>query len=113
MSRARTRQAGRQRPRRRGWVVAALFPWLVSPLGCRSGPGCQTARDHAPLTRGPACAAVPPCGGGPMDLGAALALAGAANPTIALAQEAVRTAQAERLQADAALLPTLHAGADI
>jgi outer membrane protein TolC len=48
----------------------------------------------------------------PIDLSTALALAGADNPTIALAQEAVATRQAERLQADALLLPTLHAGAD-
>src|SRR5262249_45447926 len=35
-----------------------------------------------------------------------------ANPTIALAWEAVRESQAEELHAGALLLPTLHAGAD-
>jgi outer membrane protein TolC len=46
-----------------------------------------------------------------IDLPTALGLAGASNPTIALAQEAVRASQAEQLQADALLLPTLRAGA--
>lgn len=54
----------------------------------------------------------PPCGAYPIDLAAALGLAGAANPTIALAREAVQASLAERLQADALLLPTLRAGVD-
>jgi outer membrane protein TolC len=45
-----------------------------------------------------------------IDLSAALRRAGAANPTIALAQEAVTASQAEWLQAKALLLPTLNAG---
>src|SRR3569623_2087962 len=46
----------------------------------------------------------------PIDLPTALGLAGAENPTIALAQEAVRARLAEQLKADALLLPHLQAG---
>lgn len=46
----------------------------------------------------------------PIDLGGALALAGVENPTILLAQEAVRAGLAEQLQARVLLLPTLNAG---
>jgi outer membrane protein TolC len=52
----------------------------------------------------------PPCAEHPTDLQTALALAGAENPTIALAAEAVRASEAELLQARALLLPTLNAG---
>src|SRR5262249_18405646 len=45
-----------------------------------------------------------------IDLAETLTLAGASNPTIALAQEAVRASRAEQLQAQALLLPTLDAG---
>jgi outer membrane protein TolC len=45
-----------------------------------------------------------------MDLPAALGLAGAENPTIAIANEAVRVALAEQFQACALLVPTLNAG---
>jgi outer membrane protein TolC len=45
-----------------------------------------------------------------ITLETALSLAGADNPTIALAQEAVRASLAEQLQARALLLPTLDAG---
>jgi len=45
-----------------------------------------------------------------IDLETALLLAGVDNPTIALAQEAVRASLAEQLQARALLLPTLEAG---
>jgi outer membrane protein TolC len=48
-----------------------------------------------------------------IDLGAALELAGADNPTIALAQEAVRASLAAQLQANALLLPTLDAGMNL
>jgi outer membrane protein TolC len=47
-----------------------------------------------------------------IDLGGALSLAGAANPTIAIAIEAVRASQARQLDADTLLLPTLHGGMD-
>ena len=46
----------------------------------------------------------------PIDLPTALGLAGAENPTIAIAQEAVRASLANQLQADALLIPNLQAG---
>lgn len=46
----------------------------------------------------------------PIDLETALGLAGVENPTIALAQEAVRASLAEQMEARALLLPTLDAG---
>jgi outer membrane protein TolC len=49
----------------------------------------------------------------PIDLGGALAVAGVENPTIGLADEAVRARRAELLQAQALLLPTLDAGASV
>jgi outer membrane protein TolC len=49
----------------------------------------------------------------PIDLASALARGGADNPTIALADEAVRTSLAERTQARALLFPTLDAGANL
>ncbi|HMF15488.1 MAG TPA: TolC family protein [Gemmataceae bacterium] len=48
-----------------------------------------------------------------IDLGAALELAGAANATIARAQEAVRASMAVELQARALLIPTLDAGTNL
>jgi outer membrane protein TolC len=48
----------------------------------------------------------------PITLETALGLAGVENPTIALAQQAIRASEAEQLQARALLLPTLHAGLD-
>jgi outer membrane protein TolC len=45
-----------------------------------------------------------------IDLNTALGLAGADNPTIALAQEAVLASRAEQLEAQALLLPSLNAG---
>jgi outer membrane protein TolC len=45
-----------------------------------------------------------------INLETALSLAGAGNPTIALAQESVRASLAEQLRARAALLPILDAG---
>jgi len=48
-----------------------------------------------------------------IDLAGALASAGADNPTIALAEEAVRVTLAERMQARALLLPTLDAGTNL
>ena len=46
----------------------------------------------------------------PIDLATALAIAGADNPTIALAEEAVRAASADQLHARSLLLPTLATG---
>jgi outer membrane protein TolC len=45
-----------------------------------------------------------------ISLAVALAQAGAANPVIAIAQQAVRVSQAERLQALALLLPSVNVG---
>jgi outer membrane protein TolC len=66
-----------------------------------------------PPRPGPAAlpAVLPPTREQPIDLAEALRRAGVANPTIALAWEAVRAGRAEQLRADALLLPTLHAGA--
>jgi outer membrane protein TolC len=47
-----------------------------------------------------------------IDLETALVLAGAENPTIALAREAVQASLAEQMQARALFLPTLDAGMD-
>src|SRR5262249_15463613 len=49
----------------------------------------------------------------PLDLETALGLAGVANPTIALAQEAVRASLAEQMRARALLFPTLDAGMNL
>jgi outer membrane protein TolC len=46
----------------------------------------------------------------PLNLETALVLAGAENPTIALAREAIQASLADRMQARALLLPTLEAG---
>jgi outer membrane protein TolC len=56
--------------------------------------------------------AVPPAAEYSIDLEAALRIAGVDNPTIAIAQEAIRGSEAEQLQARALLLPTLHGGID-
>jgi outer membrane protein TolC len=48
-----------------------------------------------------------------INLGTALEMAGAENATIARALEAVRASQAEQLQAQALLLPTLDAGLNL
>jgi outer membrane protein TolC len=54
-----------------------------------------------------------PAGSGSQTIGLdmALAMAGADNPTVALALEAVTASQAQLLQAQALLLPTVNAGA--
>src|SRR5262249_17488542 len=65
--------------------------------------GPETAVSHPPTVP-------PPCADYPIDLATALALAGAANPTIALAFEAVRASQAEQPPAAPLLPPPPHAG---
>ncbi len=52
----------------------------------------------------------PPFADYSIDLETAIGLAGADNPTIALAQEAVSASRAEQLEAQALLLPSLNAG---
>src|SRR5439155_16859018 len=96
-------------PPLRGWDLVAVSGQGLTPLATDRRPsGAETPVGTDP----PPVIPPPPCGERPLDLAAALGLAGAANPTIALAREAVRAATAERLAADALLLPTLHAGAD-
>jgi outer membrane protein TolC len=75
-----------------------------APLGPKAGaaPNVENPAPPSDVVPGPA--------EHPIDLVAALAQAGVDNPTIALAQEAVRASQAELLQARALLLPTLDAG---
>ena len=124
-------------------VVAALIVWTCVILsGCQSiclGPlladraveraAPTRARLGAPIPRADrpdanaADSLVPvqhqanesdaPAAGRPIDLTTALALAAVENPTIALAEEAVRARLAERMQARALLFPTLDAGANL
>jgi outer membrane protein TolC len=80
--------------------------------------GCQTVGDRVQPRVPPAAFADPkPVPGGqqpiaesPVDLGVALRLAGVENPTINLAREAIREAQAEQQAARALLLPTVNVG---
>jgi outer membrane protein TolC len=55
-------------------------------------------------------AVLPPVAEQVIELETALRETGVANPTIALAEEAVRASLAQQLQAEALLLPTLNAG---
>ena len=98
-----------------GDTVRSARPPNPSSLGVVAARAEETtaAAPPPPAPDAGRTAAPPPCAEYPIDLATALALAGSANPTIALAQEAVRASEAERLQADALLLPTLHAGADV
>jgi outer membrane protein TolC len=69
------------------------------------------ATHHSPLTThqpGDAVSAEHP-----LDLATALVRAGADNPTIAIAEEAIRARLAERMQARALLFPTLDAGTNL
>jgi outer membrane protein TolC len=61
----------------------------------------------------PAPVVPPPIAGDRIDLETALGLAGADNPTIAIAAEAVRASRARLLEAQTLLLPTLDAGASV
>jgi outer membrane protein TolC len=73
--------------------------------------GCWPDDFLMPQSSGPPpCEAAPLAPGVPLTLPTALELAGVNNPTIALAQEAVRTSEAELLQARAELLPDLNVG---
>jgi outer membrane protein TolC len=71
----------------------------------------QQATTSANKPLAPATPAIPPPAQTmPLDLSEALGLAGAENPTIAIARTAVEAALAEQLQARALLLPNLNAG---
>jgi outer membrane protein TolC len=82
--------------------------WVVGALLAFGGPGgCVLLDEQPPQERAPAAN---PAWEQTLDLPTALALAGAENPTIARAQEAVQASLAERLAARALLTPTLDAG---
>lgn len=90
-----------------------LYPWLS--VGAFVA-GCQSV---APPPLPPATLPAPIAPGEPatetsaeslMDLGIALRLAGVENPTINLARESIREAQAEQQAAQALLLPTINVG---
>jgi outer membrane protein TolC len=96
-------------------IASCVFlAWAFIPAGCQS---LEVAHQPAGIADVPrASARLLPClgttlAGQTIDLETALAIAGADNPTIALALEAVATSQAQLLQADTLLLPTLNAGA--
>ena len=73
---------------------------------------CSASRQFAPSASDREAPPVPAVGQR-IDLAAALRLAGAENPTIALAEEAVRARLAERMQARALLFPTLEVGSNL
>ena len=75
--------------------------FVAPPVGKEANEGAVASQPVLP----------PPVADYPIDLPTALGLAGVENPTIALAQEAIRASLAEQLQADALLLPGLQAGA--
>jgi outer membrane protein TolC len=76
---------------------------VLGNAGTQPADGPQAAAPAIPL----------PVAEYPIDLEAALALAGAENPTIALAREVVQAGLAEELQARTLLLPTVQAGANL
>jgi outer membrane protein TolC len=85
----------------------------IRPVGFSAPPPGKPGKEEKrePI---PSAPVVPPASADyPVDLPTALGLAGAENPTIALAQEAVRAGLAEQLQADALLLPSLQAGVSV
>jgi outer membrane protein TolC len=91
---------------RRASVVAAgiAVPVERGAVGGRVLPERMLAKD-TPAIPAPATEY-------PIDLGSALALAGAENPTVLLSEEAVRESLALQQQARALLLPSLNAGTD-
>jgi outer membrane protein TolC len=109
------------------FLVLALLPLVTGLAGCRAGgerlvtrilcgpeaaalrPVAGSANSEKPLADAPA---IPPTPEVTVGLEEAFLMAGVDNPTIALAQEAVRASQAQQLQARALLLPSLHAGMD-
>jgi outer membrane protein TolC len=115
-----------------GLITVVLLPLVFAP-GCQSDGELRHVVGHARPTvdvmeAGPSITATsgqltaesaavarasvipPPCADRPIDLATALALAGADNPTIALAEEAVRESEAGLLQARALALPTVNGG---
>jgi outer membrane protein TolC len=120
-----------EHPVKHSWMAPALLLVAV-PLGCQAvdhGPRTAWLAEIATGRPAPAAGVVrasarllPPEAAGSqdrllpasreLDLEAALTLAGAENPTIALAREAVQASLALQLQAQALLLPTLSGGAN-
>jgi outer membrane protein TolC len=111
---------------RYSWTARLVVLLAMTPLGCQAT-HYECAKDSLPELvsdrpqRAPQTvrasaqllfSANPPRAGEQgIDLEEALALAGAGNPTIALAREAIQASRAEQLHAQALLLPTLSAGA--
>jgi outer membrane protein TolC len=94
--------------RRPKWITAPAFYCLIGMIGY-----CTTAIAQSPdhgLPKQTAPVVPAPAADYPIDIETALSLAGAENPTIALALEAVRARLAEQMGARALLLPTLDAG---
>jgi outer membrane protein TolC len=95
--------------------AAAEHPVIRATLGPPVG-GIVQGDDQVVVTLGVAVGGPgipPPTREEPIDLCAALERAGVDNPTIALADEAIRASAALRLQARALLLPTLNAGTNV
>lgn len=116
-------QCGCRMPRPVGVEPAPAARTLAEPAADGIGAGARVSVEGliTPVSAEVAEAEVPDAPRSPpleddcvraIDLPTALALAGADNPTIALAFEAIRAADSERLSADALALPTLRAGAD-
>jgi outer membrane protein TolC len=112
-------ESGGQQRRVREIAAALLLGLAAAVSHCPAQAPAADARPRGtlsfePIPEGAEAPAVPPgCTDYPLDLATALALAGAENPTIALAQEAVRASRAEQLRAQALLLPTLDAGSSL
>jgi outer membrane protein TolC len=114
-------------PARWRFLILAMFLLLAALSGCRAGgepivtrilcgpeaSGLHMVAGSAGSANAPTdLQAAPPAPEAVLDLETAFQLAGVDNPTIALAQEAVRASEAQQLQARALLLPSLHAGTD-
>src|SRR5436309_852093 len=83
------------------------------PSSITTGPSLSCTSPSGGNSPSPAPPVTPPAPAEqPIDLETALVLAGVDNPTIALAQEAVRASLAEQLQARALLFPSVNAGAN-
>jgi len=103
-------------PVRTGWNKVWLLGLLVGTCGCdaiapwltHSNPTAMCTGEHQAALELPA-----PREESLLDLNTSLQLANAGNPTIALAEEAVRESLAEQLQARALLLPMINAGLNV
>lgn len=110
------------RCQRRLWFSWACLPMLFGVTGpsftAEQNPAAprvvilsvSTKSHSTPISIGSAIS--PSCSEVDIDLATAFAKASTDNPTIALAIEAIRTAEAERLAANAMMFPTVRVGAD-